>query len=107
MDYRGCHGRLLLSRVGTKNFAAVELGDRRSTRRLVHSAAKIAAHPEKPFNQIFDWNELRGFYRLCDQETATLPTIQGPHWQQTRVAMAEHPLVLILHDTTEMDFTNH
>lgn len=107
MNYRGYHGRLLLSRVGTKNFAAVELGNRRSTRRLIHSAAKIAAHPQKPFNQIFDWNELRGFYRLCDKETATLPTLQGPHWQQTRAAMAEHPLVLILHDTTELDFTHH
>ena len=45
INHRGCHGRLLLSCVGAKNFGAVELGDRRSTRRLIHSAAKIAAHP--------------------------------------------------------------
>lgn len=107
MDNRGCHGRMLLSRVGTKNFASVDLGDARSTRRLSHSAAQIAAHPEKPFNQVFDWNELRGFYRLCDKKTATLSAIQGPHWQQTRAAMAEQPLVLVLHDTTDMDFTSH
>src|SRR5262245_36731333 len=72
MDIRGCHGRFLFSRVGTKNFACVNLRDERSTRRLIHSAAKIAAQPERPFNQIFDWNELRGFYRLCDKETANL-----------------------------------
>jgi Transposase DNA-binding/Transposase Tn5 dimerisation domain len=107
MDNRGCHGRLLLSGVGTKSFAAVELGDRRSTQRLIHSAAKIAAHPEKPFTQVFDWNGLRGFYRLCHKETATLSALQAPHWQQTRAAMAQQPLVLILHDTTEMDFTSH
>ena len=93
--------------MGSKNFADVDLGDRRRTKRLIESAAKIAAHPEKPFNQVFNWNDLRGFYRLCNQETATLETIQGPHWQQTRQEMGQHPLVLILHDTSEMDFTDH
>jgi hypothetical protein len=38
---------------------------------LVHSAAKIAAHPEKPFPQVLDWNELRGFYRLCNERRVT------------------------------------
>ena len=107
MDKRSYHGCFLLFGVGTKNFEAVDLGDRRRTKRLIESAAQIAAHPEKPFNQVFDWNALRGFYRLCNQETATLATIQGPHWQQTRQAMGQHPLVLILHDTSEMDFTDH
>src|SRR5208283_2598326 len=107
MDKRSYHGRFLLFCLGAKNFASVDLGDRRSTKRLIHSAARIAAQPEKSFNQVFDWNELRGFYRLCDQETATLETIQGPHWEQTRQAMGQQPLVLISHDTSEMDFTEH
>jgi hypothetical protein len=93
--------------LGTKNFAAVDLGDQRRTNRLIESAADIAAHPEKPFNQVFNWNDLRGFYRLCNQEAATLQAIQEPHWQQTRLEMAKHALVLILHDTSEMNFTNH
>lgn len=93
--------------MGTKNFGAVDLGDQRRTKRLIESAAQIAAHPEKPFNQVFNWNDLRGFYRLCHQETATLQVIQEPHWQQTRQEMAKHALVLILHDTSEMDFTEH
>lgn len=107
MEKREQHGRFLLSGVGTKTFAAVDLGDKRRTDRLIEAAAQIAAHPEKPFNQVFDWNGLRGFYRLCRQEAADLPTLQGPHWQQTRQHMAQQPLVLILHDTTEMDFTGH
>lgn len=90
-----------------QQFAAVDLRHRRRTRRLVQSAAAIAARPEQPFNQIFDWNGLRAFYNLCAQEVATLPTIQAPHWQRTRQAMGQHPLVLILHDTTELDFTDH
>ena len=90
-----------------RNFADCKLGDRRRTRRLVDAAAKITAHPEKAFTQVFDWNDLRGFYRLCDQSQATLAAVQGPHWQQTRQAMGQHPLVLILHDTTELDFSSH
>jgi hypothetical protein len=90
-----------------QNFGTVDLRHRRRTRRLVQSAAAIAAHPEKPFNQVFDWNDLRGFYNLCHQETATLATIQGPHWELTRQAMGQHQLVLILHDTTELNFTAH
>jgi hypothetical protein len=88
-------------------FGSVQLGDRRRTSRLVHSAAKIAEQPEKAFTQTFDWNELRGFYRLCDQKRAGLETIQGPHWAQTRQAMGQYPLVLNIHDTSEMDYTHH
>lgn len=91
----------------TENFGSANLGHRRRTRRLVQSAAAIAAQPEKPFNQVFDWNDLRAFYNLCHQEVATLPAIQGPHWELTRQAMGQHELVLILHDTTELDFTDH
>jgi Transposase DNA-binding/Transposase Tn5 dimerisation domain len=90
-----------------ENFGAVKLGDPRRTRRLVHSAAKIAEHPEKSFTQVFDWNELRGFYNLCDQQQATLQAVQAAHRQATRQAMASLPLVLIAHDTTTLDFTTH
>src|ERR1051325_6930809 len=90
-----------------EHFGTVDLGDRRRTRRLVQSAARIAQHPEKSFPQIFDWNDLRGFYRLCDCPAATTAAVQQPHWQRTRQAMAEQPLVLILHDTSELDFSRH
>jgi transposase-like protein/transposase Tn5 family protein len=90
-----------------QNFGSVDLRHRRRTRRLVRAAAAIAALPEKPFPQVFDWNGLRAFYNLCAQEVATLPTLQGPHWQLTRQAMGRHALVLILHDTSDLDFTDH
>lgn len=90
-----------------QTFNSAQLGDQRRTERLVKAAAKIAAHPEKSFPEIFNWNELRGFYRLCDQEEATMQAVMEPHWRQTCQAMSQYPLVLILHDTTELDFTDH
>jgi hypothetical protein len=89
------------------HFGGADLGDRRRTNRLVGSAAKIAAHPEKAFTQVFNWNELRGFYGLCDKSQATLAAVMQPHWEHTRGAMGQQPLVLILHDTTELDFSSH
>jgi hypothetical protein len=91
-----------------QNFAGARLRDKRRSRRLVASAGKIAGHPEKTFPQIFrDWNGLRGFYTLCDQEEVTYEAVLDPHWQLTRRAMGEHKVVLIVHDTTELDFSGH
>ena len=90
-----------------QQFGQVSLGDVRRTQRLVRSAGQIAQHPEQSFTQIFDWNQLRAFYGLCHRQEATLPTLQQQHWQHTRQAMGQHPLVLNLHDTTQLDFTSH
>jgi hypothetical protein len=90
-----------------RHFGSARLGDRRRTRRLVESAASIAAHPEKSFNQVMSWDPLRGFYRLCNRREATLAAVMQPHWDLTRAAMAQRPLVLIAHDTTELDFSSH
>jgi Transposase DNA-binding/Transposase Tn5 dimerisation domain len=90
-----------------QQFGTAQLGDERRTRRLVHSAMKIALHPEKSFNQVFDWNELRGFYNLCDREEVSFQAVLQPHWNSTREAMGQHAVVLIVHDTTELDFSKH
>jgi len=89
------------------NFGSVDLGDPRRTRRLVTSAALIAAHPQKSFPQVFDWSQLRGFYRLCDRQDDATDAIQRSHRERTRQAMAGLPLALIHHDTTTLDFTTH
>jgi hypothetical protein len=89
------------------HFGTARLGDKRRTRRLVSSAAAIASHPRKSFPSVFDWNGLRAFYHLCNQDQATHEAIQRPHWEATRRAMAQEPLVLVVHDTTEIDFTSH
>jgi hypothetical protein len=90
-----------------EHFGTAKLGDPRRTKRLVASTAAIAAQPEKSLPSIFDWNELRAFYNLCGREEATVHRLQRPHRELTRSAMAREPVVLIVHDTTELDFTSH
>src|SRR5260370_880688 len=42
------------------HFGTATLSDQRRTRRLVHAAARLAAHPPQPFPQVLDWNQPRG-----------------------------------------------
>lgn len=68
---------------------------------------KLLLTPRSLSPQVFDWNGLRGFYRMCDSHDASLDSIQQPHRDLTRAAMTQLPLVLIHHDTSELDFTTH
>ena len=56
----------------------------------------------------FSWNPLRGVYRLCNRPEVTHSRVTATHFQRTRTRMeqADTP-VLILHDTTELNFTSH
>lgn len=88
-------------------FGRGSLGDQRRTRRLVQSAARSACHPEPSFPQVFDWNDLRGFYSVCHRAEATLPALPHRPWELTRSARRQPPLVLRGQDTSQMDFTRH
>jgi hypothetical protein len=90
-----------------ENFAAVDLGDARRNRRLIATAEQIAQQPNGSLPSKFSWNPLRAVYRLCHRPEATHPVVVAQHLQATRSAMAQVPLVLILHDTTALDFTRH
>ena len=90
------------------NFAAAELGDQRRTRRLVATAEQLAQQPQGSLPAHFAWNPLRAVYRLCNRPEVTHPAVTASHFAQTRAAMerASGP-VLVLHDTTELNFTSH
>lgn len=91
----------------TAHFAAVDLKDARRTRRLVAAAQRLAERPAGTLPAAFDWDGLRAVYRLADRPEATHEAVTAGHLAATRRAMAECPAVLILHDTTELDFTRH
>lgn len=90
-----------------RTFAPVDLGDPRRTRRLVRTAATIADRPAGSLPSKFDWNALRAVYRLMNRPEATHQLVLGPHCCHVRAAMADEPVVLLVHDTTQLDFTSH
>ena len=86
----------------------VRLGDARLDRRLLETAARMADRPTATNSQRLDWNELRGLYRIAHAPRAQLHLLQENHRLRTRQRMEACPgRVLIVHDTTELDFTSH
>jgi hypothetical protein len=91
-----------------QEFAGVSLGDCRRDARLREAATAMLDRPTASNPQRLDWNELRAFYRVANGPRATLDNVQGGHRQRTRERMAATAgRVLVVHDTTELDFTAH
>jgi hypothetical protein len=59
--------------------------------------------PEK----LKDWSQLMGLYRLAGRPEVSHEAVLEPHRRRTLEAMGREPVVLLLHDTTELDFSGH
>ena len=68
----------------------------------------LAANPEVSVNAACDgWSDTLAAYRLFNNDSVTPELILQPHLEATQRRMREHPVVLIVQDTTELDFTKH
>lgn len=92
-----------------REFGSAELGDERLTRRTVRVAAAMAADPEASIpRQNKLWKATKGAYRLFDHRRSTYQAMIRPHWQQTRQAAGTcDGVVLMIRDTTDLDYTSH
>jgi hypothetical protein len=89
-------------------FGSAALGDRRRTRRLVSLAAAMVRRPDASLPaQLRSLAALKAAYRLLNQPDVTPEALLAPHLLQTRHAAAGHPVVLLLQDTTEVDYSAH
>ena len=86
-----------------------DLGDRRLNRRASTVAAAMAADPSGSIPRQCGgrWSEAKGAYRLFDHERATFESLSASHWRQTRQRCGAHPLVLLIQDTTFLDYSAH
>jgi Transposase DNA-binding len=93
---------------GTLHFGAAQLGDIRRTRRLVLAADAIAQHPGGTLPQkLHDPAPLSAVYRLANRKEVSHSTVLEPHRQHTLRLMREaEGAVLLIHDTTELDYTS-
>jgi hypothetical protein len=91
-----------------REFGSVHLNDRRLTERVVKVATTMAADPAASIpKQNKSSGQRKGAYRLFDHERATLQSLCNPHWQQTRLACGQCSVVLLIQDTTWLDYTAH
>ena len=86
----------------------IDLGDERLNKRSRKVIEALAADPQASVNGACQgWAETIGAYRLFDNQSVTPELVLQPHREATQRRMREHPVVLLVQDTTELDFTNH
>jgi hypothetical protein len=93
-----------------QEFGGACLGDARLSRRLVRSAALQAAQPGRAFCGVAqgDGPAMKGYYRLIDHPdpaAVSLAAILEPHRAHTIRRMQGQPLVLCVHDGTDLDYS--
>lgn len=86
----------------------IDLRDRRLNRRSQALLETLAANPEASINGACDtWSETQAAYRFFDNPAVTPEAILRPHALATLARMRNHPVVLHVQDTTELDFSRH
>jgi Transposase DNA-binding len=89
-----------------RQFGACQLGDWRRTQRAVKMAAAMHAAPGASIpQQMKSWKATKAAYRFLRDEAYQYPDLIQPHWEQTRQAAREHPLVLMVQDLTTLDYS--
>ena len=83
-----------------------DLHDRRLNTRLGEVLSQLADRPTASIPAACGGHaEMTAAYRLFDNEKATFEHILQPHSDATRHRIAQHPVALLVQDTTEVDVT--
>jgi hypothetical protein len=92
---------------GRIHFGGVDLGDARVNRRLADLADLLVTSGAEGLPDKFAAPaDYRAFNRIVGRPQATHPAVSAPHRAHTRDRMTAHPgTVLVLHDTTELDYS--
>lgn len=86
-----------------------ELGDPRRRQRLITLVETLAAHPEASVPQACqgDAAAIKAAYRFWDSSAISAGAIRQAHQGATRERAQQHPIILAIQDSTELNFTSH
>jgi hypothetical protein len=89
-----------------QELATLDLSDDRLHRRLKLILDRFAANPSASIpGACRGWAETKAAYLCFAHPRVTAQEVLRPHSQATLARIAEHPVVLLPQDTTELDFT--
>src|SRR5215831_1652117 len=87
-------------------FCELKLGDKRLERRMRRVAEQLAAKLRAPiYGAAGDWAAAKAAYRLFDNEKVHAEKILAPHRQQTLKRMAGEEAVVVIQDSTYLNFS--
>jgi hypothetical protein len=86
--------------------ATIDLADASLDRRAQIVLEQLANKPSLSIPKACaGWTETQGAYRLFNHPRVTRDALLEPHRQATLQRIGQHPVVLLIQDTTELDFT--
>lgn len=87
---------------------AADFKDIRLTQRLMTTVERFAEHPNSSIPEAAQGKtEAKAMYRFFDNAAVTPEAILEPHRERTRRRAAEHEVVLVAQDTTEINLSAH
>lgn len=90
------------------NFACVDCGDERRTKRLIRVAEALAERPRGTLTETFTVHaDVDAAYRLFDAAQVTHDAVIASHCLNTRRAFKPGGRYLVIEDTTTLDYTDH
>ena len=91
-----------------RTFGEVRLGDQRRTERAVKLATALAREPNVSLpRQLGERKEVQATYRFLQSAQVSYEALMGRHVQQTHQQCGEQSVVLLVQDTTELDYQAH
>ena len=86
-------------------FAELDLGDSRLDSRARKIMTRFSDKPSSSIPKSCNgWGETIATYRFLENDAVEWRDIMAPHWAKTQQRMGEHPVILCLQDTTELNF---
>lgn len=86
----------------------IDLGDERLNKRSKKVLEALASTPQLSINaSVEGWGDTLAAYRLFDNSQVTPELILAAHYEATKRRVGEQPVVLVVQDTTELDFSAH
>lgn len=87
---------------------AIDTGDKRLNRRAAKLIEALARDPKGSINGAMEgWTDTQAAYRFFDNDRVQPTTILQAHRDATLERIRNQKVVLMVHDSTELDFTNH
>jgi hypothetical protein len=89
-----------------EELANIDLGDRRLNKRCKRILERLAIDPQASINgACLGWAETHAAYQFFDHDAVDEHQVLAPHRRATLERMKSSPVVLLVQDTTELDYT--
>lgn len=89
-----------------EEFETIDLGDTRLNNRLIHIIENLGFAPGRTIPQSFkSWGEIKACYNFTNNRAVTEAKLLNPHAEKTLERIREYPVVLLLSDTTDINYT--